>query len=164
MLFRNFGARCTKRSKFLFNTMCYGLLTPVVFLAGCENENVVQMKDGAIVVTGVIRDKNTLELLDGTLVGVVYPYIPEGEITDSLAFLNKDVVLEFFTKSRETGEFIIHEFPSTCGDYYECAIKRINRLIAWTPGYRFWKFNARRDTVSRSTPLNVSIYLEKQDD
>ena len=36
-------------------------------------------------------------------------------------------------------------------------------LVAWRSGYRLWKYNVRRDTVSKNTPLNVSIYMEKLD-
>ena len=161
-------------------------LMVAVLWAGCENERV--LVDGAIVVMGVVRDKETLKPLDKALVGVVYPEIPDSVLIDSSAFLivtpewketgrhpqtalwtteqplvlNGDV-MEFLTETREDGFFEIGEFPSTCGSYYECAIKRISRLVAWRSGYRFWRYNVRRDTVSNNTPLNVSIYMEKLD-
>ena len=164
-------------------------MTIAVLWAGCGNEKAVGgIRDGAIVVMGVVRDKETLEPLNKALVGVVYPEVPDSTLIDSSAFLivtpewketgrhpqtalwtteqplvlNGDV-MEFLTETREDGFFEIGEFPSTCGSYYECAIKRISRLVAWKSGYRFWTYNAQRDTVSNNTPLNITVYMEKLD-
>ncbi len=162
------------------------LMTVAALWAGCGNEKVTALRDGAIVVMGAIRDKETLEPLNKTLVGVVYSGIPDSVLIDSSAFLivtpeQKETgrhpqtalwtieqplvlnyeVMEFFTETSENGLFEIYEFPSTCGSHYDCAIERISRLVAWRSGYRLWKYDVRRDTVSNNTPLNVSIYMEK---
>ena len=136
-------------------------ITVAALWAGCGNEKVTAIRDGATVVIGVVRDKETLEPLNKALVGVVYSGIPDSVLIDSAAFDLSVDVMEFLTETRENGFFRIYEFPNTCGAHYDCAITRISRLVAWRSGYRLWKYNVRRDTVSNNTPLNVSIYMKK---
>ena len=149
------------------------LMTVVALWAGCV-ERAFTPADGGYALVGLVRDKETLEPLNKALLGFKRPEIPDSAFIDSSAFMtfvmsgdSVDVipnlnVMMGITATREDGYFALCGSMSIYGDS-KCVKENISRLIAWKSGYKFWKYNARRDTISRldNDRVHINIYLEK---
>ena len=146
------------------------LMTVAALWASCGNEKVSSTGSFGYPVVGLVRDKETLEPLNKVLIGLKHPKIPDNTLLDSSSFLiffpdegpipNYDL-MESVTQSGEDGYF--------GGDIWlpldDNVKEHIIRLVAWKSGYRFWKYDAQSDTISRldAHRVHINIYMEKLD-
>ena len=146
--------------------------------------------DGGYEIVGLVRDKETLQPLDTVLVGFKHPEIPDSALIDSSVFIlvtpewketgrhpltalwteNASSVLNFnvvggITATRKDGRFSYFTFLPSCDSYPECMKEDISRMVAWKSGYKFWKYNAQRDTIIELEAWrdSLNIYMEKLD-
>ena len=145
-------------------------VTVAVLWIGCGYEKVLPTGPFGYPLVGLVRDKETLEPLNKVLVGLKRPKIPDNALIDSSSFLiffpdegpvpNYDF-MESVTQSGEEGYFS----EGLWLPFDDNVKEHIIRLVAWKSGYRFWKYNARLDTISRlgNNRVHINIYMEKLD-
>ena len=164
-------------------------ITVTVLWLSCGERPFITPADGGYEIVGLVRDKETLEPLDSVLVGLKRPETPDSALTDSSVFMivtpewketnrhpqtalwtddDTSVFLNFnvvghIMETRESGHFKYFTFLPPCDSYPECMKEDISRMVAWKSGYKFWKYNAQRDTIIelRVWRDSLNIYMEK---
>lgn len=126
------------------------LLVILVVFMQCE-ENPTQIKDQTVIITGLVKDKNTLQPLDDVLVGFKFTKASDSLVLADIADSTHNMsTIELYTKTND-GNFAFNLFLGKWPPEYE-------NMFAYKKGYQYLKLS-ENDTIFKVKQYTDSLHI-----